>query len=233
MSKTVVIHQPDFIPYLGFFHRFLSADLYIVLDHVQFVHHTKHSWTHRDKIKTRQGERWLSVSVNKAPMDTPINCIELSSSVDWRQANLRVIEENYKTAPYYSEIMPVVKQFYDQTIERLVEFNFASIKMLMDLLDVNIPCIFSSSLNPVGKKNEMLLDLLGKVGATHYLTGVGSRDYLDEAAFATNSIKVIWQQFQHPIYPQQFGEFISSLSALDLLFNCGVPTSRRILRGVE
>ena len=93
-KKTVVIHQPDFVSYLGFFQRLLHADLYIVLDHVQFVNGSSRAWMHRDKIKTAQGEKWLTVSVKKAPRDTAINQIELSTDKDWRQDKLRLVEQN-------------------------------------------------------------------------------------------------------------------------------------------
>ena len=103
MSKTVVIHQPDFMPYLGFFHRFLLADLYIALDHIQFVHSSR-GWTHRDKIKTAFGERWLALSVKKAPRDTPINKIELTTTTDWVGNNLNLLRENYRKAVHRRSI---------------------------------------------------------------------------------------------------------------------------------
>ena len=112
MTKTVVIHQPDFAPYLGFFDRFLQADLYIVLDHVQFVTGTSRSWTHRDKIKTPAGEKWLTLSTRKAPRDTPINQIELSDSIDWAKDNLNLLDANYRRAPFFDEIMPQLRSLY-------------------------------------------------------------------------------------------------------------------------
>lgn len=227
--KVVVIHQPDFVPYLGFFHRFLHADMYIALDHVQFVHSNR-SWTHRDKIKTAQGEKWLTVSVKKAPRDAAINRIELSTETDWRQDNLRLLEQNYRKAPYYGELMPQIEKLYAQPLHLLSDFNMASIEMLMDLLDVRIPWVWSSSLDPAGAKNELLVGLLQKVSATHYLSGVGARDYFDPAPFEAASIEVVWQNFTHPVYAQQFGEFVPYLSALDVLFNHGITASREILR---
>ncbi|OGO28993.1 MAG: hypothetical protein A2W33_07315 [Chloroflexi bacterium RBG_16_52_11] len=228
-KKVVVIHQPDFVPYLGFFHRFLHADFYIALDHVQFVHSNR-SWTHRDKIKTEQGAKWLTLSVKKAPRDTAINQIELSTDIDWRQDNLRLLEQNYRKAPFYSELMPVIERLYARPFHLLRDFNMASIEMLMDMLDVRIPRMWSSSLEPVGSKNELLVDLLKKVSATHYLSGVGARDYFQPEPFAGAGIEVVWQNFSHPVYVQQFGEFVPYLSALDVLFNHGVMASREILR---
>ena len=228
-KKIVVIHQPDFVPYLGFFHRFLHADFYIALDHVQFVYGSR-AWTHRDKIKTAQGAKWLTLSVQKAPRDTAINQVELSIDTDWRQDNLRLLEQNYRKAPCYHELMPEIERLYAQPHHLLRDFNMASIEMLMDMLDVRIPWVWSSSLDPVGAKNELLVDLLQKVSATHYLSGVGARDYFQSEPFANACIEVIWQEFTHPEYTQQFGEFVPYLSALDVLFNHGITASREILR---
>lgn len=229
-KKIVVIHQPDFAPYLGFFHRFLHADFYIALDHVQFVNSSR-SWTNRDKIKTAQGEKWLTLSVKKAPRDTAINQIELSADTGWWQDNLRLLEQNYRKAPFYGELMPEIERLYTRPFHMLCDFNMASIEMLMDMLDVRIPWVWSSGLNPVGAKNELLVDLLQKVSATHYLSGVGARDYFDPLPFAKAGIEVIWQDFTHPVYAQQFGDnFVPYLSALDVLFNHGAKASREILR---
>lgn len=230
--KVVVIHQPDFAPYLGFFHRFLHADFYIALDHVQFVYGSR-AWTHRDKIKTEQGAKWLTVSVKKAPRDTAINRVELSVDAGWRQNNLRLLEQNYRKAPFYGELMPELERLYAQPFHLLRDFNMALIEMLMDMLDVRLPWVWSSSLDPVGAKNELLVDLARKASATHYLSGVGARDYFQPEPFAKAGIEVIWQNFTHPVYAQQFGEFVPYLSALDVLFNHGITVSREILRRSE
>jgi len=233
MSKTVVIHQPDFIPHLGFFDRFIKADFYVVLDHVQFVNGSRRAWTHRDKIKTPQGEKWLTISTKKAPRDTAINQIELSDSVDWRGKNIQLLESSYSKAEYFSEIMPEVKDLYSTDCNSLSEFNIKSIEMLMDMLDVKIPLILSSKMNFVGSKNELLISILQEVNATHYLSGLGASGYMDVQKFNDIGIEVIWQEFCHPVYPQLFDKFIPHLSSLDILFNCGIDKSRQILKGIE
>lgn len=230
MSKTVVIHQPDFLPYLGFFQRFLSADEFIVLDHVQFVSGTSRSWTHRDKIKTPLGERWLTLSVSKAPMGTPINQIELSGSVDWVADNLNLLKQNYRSAPFFGEVFPCIYALYEHPPRLMLDFNLRSIELLMDMLDVRLPWVRSSNLQPIGSSNEMLIDLLGKVGASHYLSGSGARAYMQPEKFAEAGIELVWQEFKHPVYPQQYGAFLPYLSSLDVLFNCGIKASRKILR---
>lgn len=231
MVKTAVIHQPDFMPHIGFFHRLLQADIFILLDHVQFVNHSTRSWTHRDKIKTANGERWLTISVVKAPHGTPINQIELAD-IDWREKNLNLLRENYHDAPYFAELFPRVQALYAVPGKRLVEFNTASIKMLMEWFGIEIPMINSSDMQPNGNKNELLVDLLKKAGANRYLSGLGARNYYQAGPFGDADIEVLWQQFTHPVYPQQFGEFIPYLSSIDLFFNCGIEPSRVILRSI-
>ncbi len=217
------------MPYLGFFQRFLTADEFIVLDHVQFVKSAR-GWTHRDKIKTAFGEKWLTLSVKNAPRDTPINEIELSSSVDWVTDNLNLLRQNYRSSLFFDEVFPYIVALYDQPPQMMADFNLRSIELLMDLLDVRLPWVRSSTLQPTGSKNELLIDLLRKVNATHYLSGTGARDYMQTEKFALAGIEVVWQRFTHPVYPQQFGSFLPNLSALDLLLNCGVAASRKILR---
>jgi hypothetical protein len=228
MSRTIVIHQPDFLPYIGFFHRFLKADLWVILDHVQFLRNSK-SWHHRDKIKTANGEKWLTVAIRKCGQVTPINDVMLSDT-PWRRDHLNMITTSYRNAPYFMEIFPRIERLYRYQCERLIDFNLASIEMLKELLDINIPSVLASSLSPEGKSNELLVDILKKVHANTYLSGVGARAYFDPLPFDRAGIRVIWQDLKHPVYPQVHGDFIPYLSSIDLLFNCGIEKSRAILR---
>lgn len=229
----MVIHQPDFLPWLGFFHRLSKADLYIALDHVQFVTGTSRSWTHRDRLKTPTGARWLTVSVQKMPLGTPINEIRLSSHPGWRAANLNLIRESYRSAPHFLDIFPRLEALYTRDDEHLVDMTLASIDLVADMLVTTVPRRLSSELSPKGSGNAMLVDLLRKVGATQYLSGLGARAYFDPAPFAAAGIEVLWQEFRHPTYPQLFGDFVPCLSAVDMLFNCGIERSREILRSCQ
>jgi len=229
-GKTVVIHQPDFMPYLGFFDRLLKADIYVVFDHVQYVRGTSRAWTSRDKIKTANGEKWFSLKTRKAPYGAPINEIMLSDDDSWKCDHLNLFNENYRRADYYKEILPYVEDLYSQKCERMMDFNLASIKMLMKLFDINIETVISSSLHPQGKNNTLIVDVLQKLGEKCYLSGIGAHDYYDPAPYEAAGIQVIWQNFVHPIYKQQYEGFIPYLSSIDLLFNCGIDESRKIIR---
>ncbi len=228
-DKTVVIHQPDFLPYLGFFHRFLNSDLYVILDNVQFLSGSK-SWHNRDKIKTLQGAKWLTVNVKKTSQKTNINEIILATDVDWKIKNVSLIKENYKSSKYFEEIFPYIEKLYNFKCEKLIDFNLKSITALMELFDIKIEMVAGSSLGASGKGNALLVDILKKVHATRYLSGIGAKAYYDSRPFEEAKIEVIWQNFKHPVYPQLHGEFIPYISSIDLLFNCGIEKSREILR---
>ena len=230
-NKTVVIHQPDFLPYLGFFHRFLYSGLYVVLDNVQFVYGTR-SWHNRDKIKTPQGEKWLTVATKKNNFSALINEIMLCEGEKFKIRHLNLINVNYRKANFYNEIMPHIENLYSYECEKMIDFNMKSIEILMQLFDTNINYIYASDLKAEGKGNGIIVDILKKVDATHYLSGIGAKNYYEPALYDEAGIKVIFQEFKHPVYPQLFGDFIPFLSSIDLLFNCGIEKSREILRNI-
>ncbi len=229
MSKTVVIHQPDFIPYLGFFHRLLQADLFIILDDVQFL---REGWHHRDKIKTQNSAKWHTLKIKKAPLGTTIKDIVLLEDTKWKKDNLNQIKENYKKAIYFDEIYPFLEILYSSNDKFLIDVNLKSIEMLNNFFDIKIQTVLSSSFNIDSKANELVVELLQKVNATHYISGVGAKDYFQAEPFNNAEIEVVWQDFNHPVYPQLHGEFIPYLSSIDLLFNCGIEKSREILRSI-
>lgn len=230
MKKIVVIHQPDFLSYLGFYHRLLHADLYVVLDDVQFVSGSSRAWTNRDKIKTIYGEKWLTVNVNKTSIGTNINQIMINYSIDWRKHHLEIFKQSYKKARFFDEIFPYIEKLYTRKFEKLLDFNMASIFMLTNLFDIKIKMEYSSNILTTKTKSDRLTEILICVGATHYLSGIGAKDYHKDEPFENAGINVIWQDFKHPVYPQLYGDFIPYLSSIDMLFNCGIVNSRKILR---
>lgn len=227
-DDIVVIHQPDFMPYLGFFDRLQKADIYVVLDNVQYVRSSR-GWTSRDKIKTKNGERWISVGTKKASRDTLINQILLSEESNWRNKHLNLFWENYRKCDFYDEIIPYIRELYNFSCDRMMDFNVKSIEMLMNLLDIKIDIKFASEMNVIGKNNELIIDIVKKLGCHKYLSGIGARDYFVAELYERAGIEVIWQTFNHPIYPQQYQGFIPFLSSIDLLFNCGIEKSKTIL----
>ena len=229
-DRIVVIHQPDFIPYLGFFDRLVKADIYVVFDNVQYVRSSR-GWTSRDKIRTKDGEKWITISTQKAPRDTLIKNVLLSNEIPWKENHINLIKENYKNSPYYDEIMPYIKKLYSTEFTRMMDFNVEAIKILMELFDIHIDMVYASDLNPVGKNNSLIIDIVKKLGCHRYLSGIGAKDYFVQEMYDEAGIEVIWQNFEYPVYKQQYEGFIPYLSSIDMLFNCGIEKSRKILRG--
>lgn len=229
-DKLVVIHQPDFMPYLGFFHRLVIADIYIVFDNVQYVRGSK-TQTSRDKIKTANGEKWINVGIQKPAYKCRINEVWLSKDTQWKERSLNLLKENYRNADYFKEIYPYIENLYATDYGKMIDFNMASIKMLIGLFGIeNIEIKYASDLHATGKSNELIIDLVKAVGCHRYLSGTGARNYYIPELYERAGIEVVWQKFEHPVYKQQFGAFIPYLSSVDLLFNCGIEHSREIIR---
>ncbi len=230
MSKIVVIHQPDFLPYLGFFHRLLYCDIFVVLDHVQF---SKKGWHSRDKIKSPDGKAvWLTVPVKNKKGTRPINQVRIDNNTHWQKKHLNILISYFSKAPFFKEIYYAIETIYHTDFEYLIDNNIALINLLMDFFAIKVDVVFSSNMNVVTSKTQLNIDIVKLLNADGYLSGTGAKDYLDETLFIKESVELFWQDFRHPVYPQVNGDFIPFLSAIDLLFNCGINQSRKILRDI-
>ena len=213
----VTIHQPDFLPWLGFFDRWRNSDLYIILDDVQFI---RRGWQHRDKIKTSQGIKWLTVSVIKrGNYFSEIRHIQINTDSDWKNNHFKMIENAYSKSINFCYVFECLKQIYSKKHSFLIDLNIDLLKFSAKELNINTPYTFSSSLKIKSNGTQRLVDLVKAVGGNEYLSGLGSKDYLDENIFRKNNINVLWHNFQHPIYKQLYGDFEKNLSILDFLFN--------------
>lgn len=229
-DKLVVVHQPDFMPYLGFFQRLVQADIYIVMDNVQYVRGSR-TQTSRDKIKTANGEKWINVGIQKPTYKCRIDEVLLSKEEQWRERSLNLIRENYRKADYFNEVYPYIEKLYALECDRMIDFNMASIHMLIELFRINdIEIKYAGELSVAGKSNELIINLVKAVGCNRYLSGVGAKDYYIPELYEEAGIEVVWQKFEHPVYKQQYDGFIPYLSSIDLLFNCGIEQSREIIR---
>ncbi|OGP52747.1 MAG: hypothetical protein A2Y65_12140 [Deltaproteobacteria bacterium RBG_13_52_11] len=223
----VAIHQPQFMPWLGYFDKIVRSETFVFLDSVQFK---KNEFQNRNKIKTAQGWMWLTVPVMYKYPD-PIDEVKINNRTDWRKKHVRTLAINYQKAPYFHELFPEVEQFYAGDSEFISEVNRESILMLLRMLGARKKTEVASALGDLPKEpSERLAAICESVGADTYLSGAGGRNYLDLEPFNNKGITVAFQAFKHPIYPQLYGDFIPNLSLLDLLFNCG-PDSLNILEG--
>lgn len=229
----VAAHQPNFIPWLGYFDKMAKADLFVSVDNVQFE---RQGFQTRARVRTGQGTRWVTVPVVQESRDELI----LDKRVDnsrcgrsrWGRKMFLTLKYAYQGTPYFAALEPSLLKILDEPWERLVDLNHALIELVRAALDIRTPIVRGSELGARGQRSEMVLDLCRRVGADVYLAGSGaSRRYLDVPAFEKAGIRVEWQQFVHPVYPQHPpGPFDEKLSALDLLANCG-PRAAAVFRG--
>jgi len=225
----VAIHQPHYLPWLGYLQRMAQADLFIVLDHVQFE---RGNYQNRTQVRVNGAPHWLTVPVIQRSQKERIVDKTIDNSRDWTQAHYETLRRAYTSARYFSAYGARLKRVYERRWERLVDLNAAMLELLRDAFAISTPLTRSSKLCDQGAKSELVLNLCKAVGARTLIVGLGgSRAYLDRAAFAEAGIALEMQQFRHPVYPQRVpAPFSAGLSAVDLLFNCG-HDSRGLLLG--
>jgi hypothetical protein len=219
----VAIHQPLFAPWCGYFHKMLLADRFIVLDHVAYTHHNR---INRNEIRLADGRRsWLTVPVRTRGRDgEPILAVEIAERENprWRDKHLRTLRQHYGAAPHFAAFAPEIESIYAKSYARLVDLDLALLAFLRQALGIRTPLVRSSELGATGGKSRLLVDLCRRVGGKVYLAGMGgSRTYLDEEVFVAAGVRVVYQEFAHPVYRQGALPFEANLSALDLLFHCG------------
>jgi hypothetical protein len=228
----VAIHQPNFLPWLGYFNRMVNADLFVLLDHVQFE---RRNYQNRALIRLEDEARWLTVPVvqlsqKERIVEKRVDNPETDGPRWWGPNSFQTLRYAYRKAPYFELYAPRLQEMLHARWEKLVDLNIATLEFVRDALEIRTPMVRSSTLPVEGQRSGLLLDICQKVDATAFLGGMGgSRSYLDHDAFAAAKMGVVWQEFRHPQYPQ-CGEapFIAGLSALDVLFNCG-PAAREIV----
>jgi hypothetical protein len=225
----VAIHQPHYLPWLGYFAKWASADLFVFLDTVQYE---KNGWQNRNRIKTPDGPRWLTVPV-KARLGMTVSVVPIDTSQPWRARHLRSIENAYAKAPRWSEYRDALQGFYAREWERLAPLAVDSARWLADALGVSTPVCLASDLavsdGPRPDATARLVAICRAVDADTYLAGRDGARYLDAEQFAAAGIAVSTQRYEHPVYPQGGGKFAPFLSALDLLLMQG-HEALRILR---
>jgi len=225
----VVILQPSYIPWRGYFHQIQKADLFVFYDCVQF---DKHGWRNRNAIKTPQGSQWLSIPVNtkvcvsegKVIKDIPIIWDTL-----WADKHLKSIQQCYAKAPFFQSYSPLLGAIYTRKDSLLADFTCSITELIARELGIDhTKFIRSSEIGAEGSKTERLIGLLKKVGATHYISGPSAQDYIEREKFDEAGITLEFIEYKYPEYPQLYGEFQPQVTILDLLFNVGPDAGKYI-----
>lgn len=225
----VSINQPAYLPWLGYFQRVATSDLHVVLDHVQFE---KNSFTNRNKVRTADGSCWLTVPLRTKGRfgELGIGSIELATD-SWPRKHWDTLRFSYRKAPYFRPHADFFEGFYARPWTHLAPMLRELTAYLLGAFAITTPLRYSSEMAPEGTKDDLVLDLCRKSGATRYLSGALGRAYLREPLFEAANVAVSYQDYAHPTYAQSHPGFEPYMAAVDLLFNHG-PDSRRILLGV-
>jgi len=227
MTKIMAMHQANYIPWIGYFHKITHCDIFVYLEVVQYPRGK--NFSARNKIKTPNGEIFLTVPVSfpkgreRKVLYTDIQFADQQ----WKEKHKKTIYLNYKKAPFFAEIF----ELYDHAIDRsqtLLDLNINLIEAIANYLKINTRRIkLSEILSEFGQKTDLIIDICKAVNADTYLSGTGGgKEYNDEAKLNANGIKLLYDDFHHPVYKQLWGDFIPNLSILDLLFNHGQASSQ-------
>jgi hypothetical protein len=225
---TVAILQPGFLPWLGFFDQMIRSDVFVYYDDVQF---DNHGWRNRNRVKGPSGPLWVTVpTLHSGRQGQRILDTEIDNSKNWGRKILATVRQNYGRAPYLASYLPEFERLLAQPWRYLADLDVAAADLMCRWFDIKRPVFRSSRLGIGGGKSSRLLAICNHFSATKYLSGNAAQAYLDMQLFEKAGITIEWQNYSHPAYPQLHGNFISHLSALDMVFNTG-PLSISILRG--
>jgi len=225
--------QPGYLPWLGFFDQVARAEIFVLLDDVQY---TVNDWRNRNRIKTRDGVRWLTVPVlKKGHLGMLISEVKIKNSEPWQRKHWGSIEHAYSRARFFGDYADELRAFYEREWEYLADLDHELIFWFAEKLGIKTRFIVSSKELRIKTedKNERLFIICDRIGADALYVGAAGANYMDPELYAKRGIKVIFQNYKHPTYTQLFGEFIPYLSTLDLLLNEGPRSLEIILKGSE
>ncbi len=226
----VTIHQPEHLPWLGFFNKLSKAELFVILDSVQFE---KNYFQNRNRIIGSNAPQYIGIPVISAGhMSGTIASTKIAeqSNPKWRARYLNTVKMSYSRHPYFTEVYPLIESAISMETDLLCDINIRIIQTFAEKLGFFPKYVRSSELNVSGLKSELILDICKETKANIYIAGPSGRDYLNMRSFSDAGIKVVFNDYHHPEYPQKKrSEFVPYMSALDLFMNCGFEEGRRII----
>jgi len=224
--KIISIHQPGYLPWLGFFKKIMYSDTFVLLDNAKYVKQQQHN---RNLIRTNTGSTFLTVPV-VSNSGAKINEMKISYAEKWNISHKKTIFYNYNKTTYFDDYWSFFEELYNKKFEMLLDLNLDIINFLIKKLKIKTKIISASELG-INIQNPNL-EICKSLNADVFLAGTLGKNYINEDDFNKNGIKVEFQNFQHPIYKQKYEPFIPNIAAIDLLFNYG-EKSTQILQGAK
>jgi len=213
----VGIHQPNYIPWCGYFAKISICDVFIFLDDAEIS--PGQSYVYRSQLRDTERVFWLS-QPSKRHQRQLIKDVEFSDP-NWINTHLARLTQTYRKAPFFHEIMELISPQYKNCGDHLAEFNIGLIRTICSYLDISCTFEISSDLKPTGTSDERLISLVKAVNGGTYVSGKGGQNYQDPAKFLDAGLKLEIRKYNPIPYQQIHGEFIGGLSILDALFNLG------------
>lgn len=225
------IHQPHYFPWLGFLDKVAKSDKFIILDQVQLE---KGSQMIRNRVLDISGNiKYLTISADtKDYLGREYRSIKVKDTDIWIKNQKNVLINYYRRAKYFDEVYAFMEEFYKNDFDTLFEWVFESVKEVCRVLSIDTPFVLQSEIeyDRDNRKSDMVMEICKALSADTYLSGRGgSSQYLDREKFWDNGIEIRFQVFEHPVYQQcQTSGFVSGLSVIDALFNCGIEGTKII-----
>lgn len=228
----VGIHQAHYLPWAGYIDKMLKSDKFVILDEVQLE---TPSPMVRNKVLDISGhEIYLTVDIfRKGFLEKKANEIEVCNQTKWQKKSKNFLLLNYKKAPFFDEIFPLIQPIYEKNYKWLFDVEIDTVEIMRSCFDIDTEIVLQSDLHldETLKNNDLLIAILKKIGADRYLSGNGARKYMDLRKFNEQGIAVGFQKFVCPVYAQfNTNEFVPNLSALDMLFNLGKTESTKLIK---
>ena len=220
---NVVLLQPSYIPWRGYFDQIRRADLFIFYDDVQY---DKHGWRNRNQIKTAQGKLWLTIPVHSKGVTSglPIKDVQIDWSKPWAKSHLKSFITSYTKAPFFKQYLPLLESFYEARHDELLsDFTIETTILLARMVGITSTRFMRSSelMGITGQKTDRIINILKQVNASHYISGPSARDYIEPHKFDEAGITLEYMEYHYPEYPQLYPPFDPYVSIFDLLFMTG------------
>lgn len=214
---TAAIHQPDYIPYPGYFYKILKSDIFVFLDDAQFSNNGGHDV---NLIKAPEGPLRLKIPVRQTLGDT-INKVRTKDELGWKSSHIDAIRRYYKKTPYFDTVFPVCQELLNVSYDNLAELNKAIILSFCHEFGLNRTFLNSSEMGISSKREQRIIDICHSLRADTYYSGNGARVYQSEEQFNNNGIRLVYSDYKPTVYPQLGDDFIENLSIVDFIMNCG------------
>ena len=214
----MAIHQPQFLPYPGFFHKLSLADAWVVMDDTQY----DKRYTNRNRILAPSGPVWLSVPIVKSQKFAKNRDVCVNNSIPWREEHWKKISYSYRNAKGFGLYGGYFEELYGRDHTRLLALDLETTRQVLDWLKVRVEVVLESELGVQAEGTRRLVEICKAMGADTYVSGPGGRGYMEEPLFPSNGIRLEYQKYAPVFYEQRFvKEFVPNLSVLDLLFSVG------------